>query len=360
MTVVASKGRVVHFEARGLADIASNTRMTEDTVFELWSMTKPITAAAILTLAEEGRLRLDDPVGRFVPEYQQLSVTSPPGPVATAAAVPLSQTPADRPITIRDVLTHTAGLVSGSIAVPRPEIAADVPVAGRPRLPTDTIGDYVTRMAEVPLLFQPGTRYQYSGALGFDLLARVVEVVSGQTFDQFLREWLFRPLGMKDTAHNLTEPQRQRLATRYQRTPDGFQVPETPYTDIYFGGGWGLKGTAEDYLRFAQMLLNEGELDGKRVLSPRAVELMRSAHIDDTLPGRLAGEGYGLGVRVITDGAKRATWLSNGTYGWSGFAGTHFFVDPLQDIVGILMVHTRDAGLRADFETVVMQALVNE
>ena len=132
VTVVASKGRVVHFEARGLADIASTRPMTKDTVFELWSMTKPVTAVAILMLAEEGRLRLDDPVGRFVPEYDDLRVTSPPGPVATAAAVPLSHTPADRPMTIRDVLTHTSGLVTGSIGIARSEVAGNVPVASRP------------------------------------------------------------------------------------------------------------------------------------------------------------------------------------------------------------------------------------
>jgi CubicO group peptidase (beta-lactamase class C family) len=362
VSLVARKGQVVHFEARGFADLASKRPMARDTVFELFSMTKPVVAVAVLILVEEGRIGLNEPIGTYVPAYQRLNVvvTAPPGTNGSARTEP-----AARPITVGDVLTHTSGLVGGTLDLADAGAAPATDPAVQRRLASDTLADYIPRMAAAPLRFQPGTRWAYSGIVGFDLLARVVEVASGKPFDQFLRDRIFVPLKMSDTAHNIDTARTQRLATRYQPSEKGLQVVRTPYTATYFGGGWGLKGTAADYLRFAQMLLNRGTLDGVRVMSPRAVELLARAFIPDTLPGRVPGEGYGLGVRVVLGGpsAFGGAWLSEGSYGWEGAAGTCFFIDPKQQVVGIVMTSTNTAcgpplRVRTAFEAAVMQAIV--
>jgi CubicO group peptidase (beta-lactamase class C family) len=353
VTLIARKGRIAHFEAHGLMDIQSKKPMSRDALFWIASMTKPIAAVAILMLNEEGRLRLNDPVSRFIPQYADLKVAVPlPG--ATAGSEGEFRTvPANRQITIRDLLTHTSGIVTGAGISARE--AAKIA-----RQPTDTLADRIPRLALVPLEFQPGTQWQYSPGVGFDVLGRIVEVASGQTFDQFLRQRIFDPLGMKNTSFNVSEPQKLRLAMRYQRTPSGLQTQEPRAATTYFSGAGGLVSSAEDYLQFAQMLLNRGQLNGQRVLSPRAVDIMRSVHIPDTLPGRQAGEGYGLGVRVVTSAAARSTLLSDGSYGWAGAAGTRFWIDPREQLVAILMVHTPAVGLGFDFENVVMQAVLDE
>ena len=333
VTLVAIDGRIVHFEARGLLDLESKRPMPKDAIFSLASLTKPVTAAAVLMLVEEGKVRLTDPVSRFIPEFKDLKV----------AVTPSQTVAASRPIVIRDLLTHTSGLVAPA------------------RIPTDasaTLAALIPRHAAEPLEFQPGTRWMYSNTVAFDTLARIVEIASGTTYDRFLRERIFEPLGMRDTGHVLQGDARQRFARRYDVTAEGLKLFQRNDPPGYFGGGWGLHSTAQDYFRFAQMLLNKGTLDGTRVLSPRAVELMGSVHIPDTLQGRQAGEGWGLGVRVISDGALRNTWLSNGSFGWSGASGTHFWVDPTENLVGVFMASAPAAGLRPDVETTVMQAVV--
>jgi len=332
VTLVAQNGRIVHFETRGVLDVDSKKPLPRDAIFSLASLTKPVTAVAILMLIEEGKVRLTDPVSRFIPEVVD----------QTVAVTPARTVAASRAVTIRDLLTHTSGIVS--------------PL----RLPTDrdaTLADYLPRFAKQPLEFQPGTHWTYSNTIGFDMLARVVEVASGQTYDRFLRERIFEPLGMNDTAHALDAAQKQRLATRYDVTPNGLQRNVRSETPMYFGGSGGLNSTAQDYYRFAQMLLNEGELDGRRLLSRRAVELMQSPHIPDTLPGRTPGTAWGLGVRVITDAGRAGVWLSNGSFGWSGASGTHFWVDPTENLVAVLMAAAPTPNLKPDFETAVMQAL---
>jgi CubicO group peptidase (beta-lactamase class C family) len=341
VTLVAQKGQIVHFDARGLMDIESQKPMAKDTLFDVASMTKPVTTVAVLMLAEEGRLRLTDPVSQFIPSFKNLKVKSAGDAEAVAAT---------REITVRDLLTHTSGIVS-ELRLPRDQ--------------AETLARLIPTFATTPLEFQPGTRWKYSNTVGFDTLARIVEVASGQSFDRFLRERIFTPLDMKDTGHRLDDAKAPRLATNYEAASTGLRrrrLEEAPAYDApgYFGGGWGLKTTAQDYLRFAQMLLNGGELDGKRLLAPRTVELMSSVHIPDTLPGRQPGEGWGLGVRVITDLGARNTWLSNGSYGWAGVFGTRFWVDPGKELVAILMVQTPAAALGPDFETAVMQAVVGQ
>ena len=316
VTLVAHNGRILYFDARGVLDRETRKPLSKDSIFQLASLTKPVTTVAILMLVEEGKVRLTDPVSRFMTGF--------------------------RPVTIRHLLTHTSGIVSAV------------------QLPTEsnaTLATFLPRFAGEPLEFEPGSQWKYSNTVAFDLLARVVEIASGQPYDRFLRERIFEPLGMHDTAHTLSAAQKARLATRYDVTPQRLQKNVRPDTPLYFGGGWGLNSTAQDYYRFAQMLLNKGELDGRRILSPRAVELMQAVQAPDTLPGRTPGTAWGLGVRVITDAAKAGVSLSNGSYGWTGASGTHFWIDPAENLVAVLMAAAPTPNLKPDFETAVMQAL---
>ena len=210
----------------------------------------------------------------------------------------------------------------------------------------------------VPLEFQPGSRWSYSPGAGFDTLGRIVEIVSGQSFDQFLKQRIFDPLGMKDTFFSPTEDRIPRLASNYRKTAKGLEKQADPGPTKYFSGAGGLRSTAEDYASFGQMLVNGGELNGKRLLSPRTVELMRSIHAPDLLPGRARGEGFGLSVRVVGDAVARNTPLSNGSYGWSGAFGTHFWVDPKEKTVAVYMVQTSNGEIQRDFENAVMQGIV--
>jgi CubicO group peptidase (beta-lactamase class C family) len=303
---------------------------------------------------------LNDPVSRFIPSYANLEVgvekPAAPGPggARPAGSGPDFYTvPAERPITVLDLLTHTSGLMSG----PMGNTVASAPFNRRHALGLK----WVDELGASALEFQPGTRWAYSAVGGFDALARIVEIAAEQEYGEFLAERLFGPLGMRDITFWPSAEQRSRLATVYQRR-DGALVPsENPDSmsgEIYHGGGGGLMTTAETYAQFAMMLANGGELNGVRILSPRTVELMGSEFIPSTLPGRTAGEGYGLGVRVVTDAAARRTWLSEGSFGWSGVYGTHFWVDPKENLVGILLAQTSSRALLSDFENAVMQALV--
>ncbi len=361
VTLIARNGRVAMLTAQGVMDLESKTPMRTDAVFRIMSMTKPIVAVAILILAEEGKLRLTDPVGQFIPELETLNVTvpntegfSPPSPAFTASApLPGRVVEAQRPITIRDLLTHTSGLMSVGASSTYPFAVG----AG------ETLAEVLPRLKSIPLDFQPGTRWAYSPQYGFDVLARVVEVASGMPLDRFVEQRIFAPLGMKDTFF-YRDGLEARKPTLYQRIDGALRkVPDAVWMNgAYFSGGGGLSSTAEDYLRFALMLANGGELDGTRVLGRRAVEAMASVFAPDTLPGRNPGEGFGLGVRVVSDPAARNTWLSQGSFGWSGAYNTHFFIDPKERVIGISMtqvtfLETR-GQFRDDFETAVMQAVV--
>jgi CubicO group peptidase (beta-lactamase class C family) len=300
-------------------------------------------------------------VSRFIPELQNLKVTVlntdgvPPPGNAIAAPLPTRVVDAERPITIRDLLTHTSGLMSGGASAAH---ASQVSIgAGEP------LAVVMPRLKNVPLDFQPGTRWAYSAQYGFDVLARVVEVASGMPFDRFTRQRITDPLGMKDTFF-YPATGNPRIATLYQsangqlrRQPEGAFV-----NGAYFSGGGGLFSTAEDYLQFALMLMNGGQHEGRRLLSARTVELMASAFVPDTLPGGRAGEAWGLSMRIITNSALRNTYLSKGSFGWSGAYNTHFFIEPEEQLVGIYMtqsafLETR-AQMREDFETAVMQSIV--
>jgi CubicO group peptidase (beta-lactamase class C family) len=360
VTLVARDGQIAHLKAHGLMDVEAGEPMVEDGIFGIMSMTKPVIGAAILMMMDEGKVRLQDPVSRFIPEWENMVVgvrqAGQAGPFGGGPGGAQSEpryytVPVARPVTVRDLLTHSSGVVSGTISN-----FANRAVAAGPR---DTLADYIPRLGNVPLEFQPGTRWAYSAQAGFDVLSRIVEVTSGMPIEDFLQQRLFDPLEMNDTAYDppVGNP---RLVKLYGRGPNGLQPREYPdfMNGVYRSGGGGLFSTASDYAQFALMLANKGELNGHRLLSPRAVELMGSVFLPDTLPGRSPGEAYGLSVRVINNAAARNTYLSEGSFGWSGAFGTHFWVDPKENLVAIAMTQTSNREFLGDFETMVMQAVV--
>jgi len=362
VSLVARNGRIEYLVAQGVSDLARSAPMKKDAIFRIASMSKPITAVAVLMLVESGRMRLTDPLSRFIPAFRNLAVnvSRPPAPALAlpppGATPPPPQTflvPAAREVTVLDVLTHTSGIMSG----PMSTAAGDALLQGRQPRGLKWTED----LAVVPLEFQPGSQWAYSPIAGFDLLAHLVEIVSGQSFDEFTAENIFRPLDMRETFFWPNDAERARLVGNYVKSANGLTARENPDAlsgERYFAGSGGLMSTAESYARFGMMLANGGELNGVRLLSPRSVELMCSAFIPDTLPGRSPGEGFGLGVRTITDPVARITTLSKGSFGWSGAYGTHFFVDPTRKLVGILMIQTPAYPMRGDFEDAVMQAVV--
>jgi CubicO group peptidase (beta-lactamase class C family) len=261
--------------------------------------------------------------------------------------------PAAREITVKDLLTHTSGLSSGPMGQSE--------VAKIRRKPTETLADYIPRLATTPLEFQPGTHWMYSPSDGFDVLARIVEVASGMPLNTFLKQRLFDPLDMPETGHYPSDAQMPRLVTAYQKTDKGLVKTQNSLSmssKVYFAGGGGLISTADDYSHFAQMLANGGEFNGRRFLSPLTVKLMSSVHIPYTLPGRAPGEGFGLSVRVIQDAVAGNIRISDGSFGWSGAYGTHFWADPKQDIVAVMMIQTPIRDMRPEFENAVMQAVI--
>jgi CubicO group peptidase (beta-lactamase class C family) len=351
VTLVARRGRLVHFEAHGLMDIESKRPMQKDAIFRIASMSKPITGVAVMMMLEEGKLRLNDPVSKFLPEFKDSKVA-----VARGNGGQFYLVPADRDLTIRDLLTHTNGLMTGGIGS---KAGPPRPAAG------DTLATYVPRLATAPLDFQPGTQWAYSGLAGPDTLSRIVELVSGQPYDELLRTRIFEPLGMKDTFFYPPDDRRPRLATLYSKSPSGLVRAENQdgfSLKTYFSGGGGLMSTAEDYLQFAQMLLNGGELHGKRLLSPRTVDLMASNHVGDMFNGKLGrpahGVGYGLLVGIVEDSVAAGLRVSNGSFGWDGAYGTQTWIDPREQMVTIVMIQTQVSSVQRDFENAVMQAIL--
>ncbi len=361
VTLAARRGRIAHFEAQGSMNLESKTPMAKDAMFRLASMSKPIAGAAVLVLIEEGKIRLNDPVSRFIPEFKSMKVAVPRQGARGAAPAAAAATPAVAPaydvvsaareITIRDLMTHTSGLISGGLgasAAPRRE-------------PNDTLASYIPKLGAVPLDFQPGTLWRYSGQAGFDVLSRIVEIVSGQTFDVFLKQRLFDPLGMKDTTFVLADSQ-PRVPVLYQRGPNGLQATPRITNRTYFSGAGGLVSTAEDYLQFAQMMLNRGEMNGRRYLSPRTIALMTTNHTGDMVNGQFGrpekGMGFGLSVQVVQDPAAADLRVSKGSYGWAGGTGVSFWIEPEEEMVSIFMIQGSGAGTRPDFENALRQAIV--
>ena len=373
VTLVARRGKIAHFQAHGIIDVETKRPMPKDGIFRLASMSKPITAAAVMMLIEDGKIRLNDPVSRYVPEFANAKVAvarpgraggGPAGPPAANAGAgggrgtptPIDVVTANRDITVRDLLTHTSGLMSGGLG------NGQAP----PRTDSDMLATYVPKLGAVPLDFQPGTLWRYSGLAGFDVLSRIVEIASGQTFDQFLKGRLFDPLGMKDTGFALPADA-TRLVPLYSRGQNGTFTRQPNQSGLssstYFSGAGGMVSTAEDYLQFAQMMVNGGELNGRRYLGPRTIALMASNHTGDMVNGQFGrparGMGFGLGVQVVEDPVAADLRQSRGAYGWAGAYGTNVIIDPHEKMVAIVMMQVSTGALQRDFDNAVMQAIID-
>jgi CubicO group peptidase (beta-lactamase class C family) len=356
IAVVARHGEIAHVSVHGVMDLETRRPMRADTLFRIASMTKPIVGVGVMMMVEENELRLSDPVSRYIPEFRNLrvAVARPEGGSAPAPSFELVA--AQREVTLKDLLTHVSGLGSGPMSN-----ATIEPIARRDG---ETLADYIPRLGGTALEFQPGTRWAYSPGAGFETLGRVLEIASGMPLNEFFEQRIFAPLGMRAITFWPSEAQWPRVATVYQREEQGLVKAVMPNDtfgrNAYFRGSGGLYSTAESYVPFGMMLANGGELGGVRLLSRKSVEMLGAVHVPDTLSGRPPGEGYGLSVRVVTDHAARGTLLSDGTYGWSGAQGTHFFVDPKEQLVGVLMVQTpNNSELRSDFENLVAQAIAD-
>ena len=341
--------------------------MTKDAVFRIASMTKPVTGVAIMMMMEEGRLRITDPVSKYIPAFKDLKVAiaqprqGPPAGADEPARLNYYSVPAEREVTIRDLLTHVSGLASGAMSndsIRRGELT---------RKPTDTLADYIPRLGKSSLEFQPGSRWTYSPQAGFDTLGRIVEITSGQPFDQFLRQRLFEPLGIKEAAFYPTPELEPRMVTAYQLDPKG-KAAKNPnsggmQSKVYFMGSGGLITTAEEYAKFAQMLVNGGALNGKRYLSPKTVELMTSNATGDMVNGQFGrpakGMGFALGVQIWLDPVAADRRVSAGAFGWEGAYGTHQVMDPAEKMVEIIMMQGANGPLQRDFENAVRQAMID-
>jgi CubicO group peptidase (beta-lactamase class C family) len=363
VTLVARKGKVVHFQARGFRDVEKKAAMTTDTIFRIASMTKPITSVALMMLFEEGYFLLNDPISKWLPEYADMQVAVPSD--STLTGTPYRLVPANKPITVRHILTHTAGLSNSYRGLTREQYLKESVIS-----PEDTVGDWVTRYAALPLNYQPGEKWEYSRAT--DVVGRLVEVMSGLTLDEFFKRRIFEPLDMKDSYFYLPRKKLNRFAALYKPDKDGrIELAEAPTAEsrfvkepnIYFMGAGGMVSTARDYFRFQQMMLNGGELDGVRLLGKNTVKLITSNHTGD-LPLWLRGPGYGfgLGYSVQIDQGAAGSMTSDGTFGWGGAFCTFFWVDPVDDVVGIIMTQVRPythINIRQEFLNLASQAIVD-
>ena len=361
VALVARHGKLVHLEAQGVMDLATKEPMKTDSIFRLASMTKPITSIAVMMLHEEGHFLLDEPVSRFLPEFQSMKVAVPNAPNERAGAGYRLE-PAARAISIRHLLTHTAGLPSGTAG---PTVDAYKALAAARKL-NDTMADNVRRLAALPLNFHPGDHWEYGPAT--DVLGRLVEVISGKTLAEFFEQRILRPLGMKDTAFYLPDDRLPRLTAAYAKKDGKLEkltaAGPAERNGRYFSGGGGLAGTAEDYVRFGQMLLNGGQLDGLRLVSRKTMEAMTANQIGE-LPlwqDAYRNYGFGLGFRVRRELGQSQTLGSVGEFGWGGAYGTYFWVDPKEKMVGILMIQLMPyahVNLRPEFQNAVTQAIVD-
>ena len=350
VAAVVRKGKLAYLETVGVQDLETRVPMGERSIFRIYSMSKSVTAVAVMMLFEEGRFALNDPVSRYLAEFKQVRVAASPDDAVREPA---------REITIQDLLLHTSGLNHRT---------SDVYKRAQVRSRDNTLPQFIANIVRVPLMEDPGTRYRYSEAT--TVLGRLVEVWSGKPLDVFLDERVFRPLGMIDTGFWVRPEQRLRLATVY--TPeqnDGLapiEIEEVPFTTRpkLLEGAVGLVSTVPDYLRFSLMLLNRGELNGVRILRAKTVDTMTGNSLpDEVLKGRGGAMGWGLAnVNVVLDPSAVNYPANRGEYGWDGTAGTIFWIDPGKQMVTILMTQSVPANpdsLRQRFKTLVQQAVVD-
>ena len=362
VTLVARRGRIAYFQAFGQRDREANSPMQTDAIFRIASQSKAIVSVATMTLVEEGKLLLTDPVGKYLPELMETKVA-----VARAGGG-YEVVKVARPITVRDLLTHTSGFGYGA------GVGGDLwTAAGQTGYyfadKNETIRDSVRRIATLPAHAQPGTQWIYGYST--DILGALVEVAAGKSLDQVLRERIFEPLGMRDTEFYLSRGKEARLAAVYAQNAGKLERAPTPGTAAgqghyvegprkNFSGGAGLLSTATDYARFLQMLLNGGELDGRRVLSRKTVELMTTSHLGDISYN--AGQGFGLGFYVVEDLGERGSPGSVGEFGWGGAYHTTYWVDPREELVVVHLTQLVPAGTvddQAKVRALVYQAIVD-
>ena len=372
LTLVARRGQVAYLEPLGHLEIERRRPVTADAVWRIYSMTKPITSVGLMMLYEEGCFQLDDPVHRFIPSWQNLRVF-------VGGNYPTFKTaPVERPMTMRDLLSHTSGLTYGFMERTNVDAAyRQLGVADQTRSGY-TVQDMVETLAELPLEFSPGTRWNYSVAT--DVIGHLIEVISGQRLDAYLRERILDPLGMRDTGFVLEDEQVARFAANYERQGDGsLKMIDNPEQSSYrkrsfFSGGGGLLSTAPDYFRFTSMMQNMGELEGLRLLGRKTVELMTMNH----LPGgqdltdlaqagmftetAYAGVGFGLGFSVAQSPARAQILGSAGEFAWGGAASTAFWIDPAEDLIVIFMTQLMPSSsypLRRELRVLTYASLVD-
>lgn len=348
VAAVARHGRIVYLEPVGFQNIETKTAMTEGSLFRIYSMTKAVTAVGVMILSDEGKLQLSDPASKYLPEFKDVMVQD-------GASAPHKPS---REITIQDLLLHTSGLNHRT---------SDLYKRLQVRSRSITLPQFVTNITKAPLMEDPGTRFRYSE--GTSVLGRIVEVVSGQPFDVFVRQRILTPLGMKDTSFWVEGAAQARLTTVYQSDGDThltpIEVEDVPFTQkpALLEGAVGLVSTAEDFIRFSQMLLNKGELDGVRLLKADTVTAMTvNALPDAILKAKNPSVGWGLAnVDVVVAPGSRGYLTAVGEYGWDGTAGTFFSIDPDSELIVTLMTQSVPAnpdGLRQRFKNAVVQSIV--
>jgi CubicO group peptidase (beta-lactamase class C family) len=374
VVLIARNGKIAYLEALGFQDREKKIPMSADAIFRIASMTKPITSVAVMMLLEEGKIQLYDPVSRYLPELKGLQVGVEKTNPATGNTE-LSLEPAQREMTIQDLLRHTSGLtygIFGKSLVKQTYLAANL------LDPSQTLAEVVGKLAKLPLAHQPGTTWDYG--MSVDVLGRLIEVVSGTTFDQFVAERIAKPLGLPDTAFYVAADRLGRIAEPQGDPTTGIRPPVSDVTrkPNWPSGGGGMVSTAADYVRFCQMLLNGGELDGVRVLSPRIVAYMTSdqlppdiAYSPTTLqlfeplglaPTPRLGQSFGLGFLLRTQTGRPPVPGSRGEFSWNGIWGTTFWVDPKEKLVAVLMVQLPPAlgpHYRSLLHSLVYQALAD-
>ncbi len=359
VAAVARRGTVVHFEAYGLMDTDSGRPMKKDAIFRMASSSKPVLGVAAMMMIEEGLFDPADDVAKYLPEFSDLQVAVLKEPadkdvvpafVAPGDAPAHRLVPAERPITIHDLLTHTAGLGSYGLGTAIAKLANVEP--------DDTLASRVPLYARMPLDFQPGSRWGYSPRIGHDVVARIIEIVSGESYDEFLRRRIFEPLGMVDTHFFLpTEKESRRVVIQgLDAKSKGWDKPSR-----YASASGGLSSTAEDFLRFEQMLAGGGELFGNRLLSPESVARMSSNQVGDLYGqgGKEAGSGFGYAVSVVLDPVAAKSARGKGAFGWGGAFGTVSWTDPANEITAVLMVQQGSKGLSAGIENAIKAAIVD-
>ena len=359
VTAVARRGKVVHFVAHGLMDVEDERPMEKDSIFRMASSSKPVLGVAAMMMIEEGLFDPSDEVAKYLPEFADMQVAvlkEPAGEdkspefVVEGQAPPHRLVPAERPITIHDLLTHTSGLGSYGLGT----AVAKLPNLG----PDDTLASRVPLYARMPLDFQPGSRWGYSPRYGHDVVARIIEIVSGVPYDEFLREGIFEPLGMVDTHFFLPPEKEPRRVVIHglDAKAKGWGRPSR-----YASASGGLSSTAEDFLRFEQMLAGGGELFGNRLLSPESVARMASDQVDGLYGrgGKESGSGFGYAVSVVLDPVAAKSARGKGAFGWGGAFGTVSWTDPANGIAAVLMVQQGSKGLASGFESAIRDAILD-